>query len=100
MIKSMTLAAGMFVASCTQIATCLNDHGHHPHNHHPVCEAPTHPNDDNGPPAPPPAPPIEPPPPPRELVEGHKNNGFGNGNQDAPGKSEFHNNAENAGGNN
>ncbi len=30
----------------------------------------------------------------------HPNNGFGNGNQNAPGGSEFHNNAENAGGNN
>lgn len=29
-----------------------------------------------------------------------QNNGFGNGNQDAPGNSEFNNNAENAGGNN
>jgi len=31
---------------------------------------------------------------------GNGNNGFGNGDQDAPGNSEFNNNAENAGGNN
>jgi hypothetical protein len=31
--------------------------------------------------------------------KGKKNNGFGNGDQDAPGKSEFHNRAENKGGN-
>lgn len=29
----------------------------------------------------------------------YKNNGFGNGDQDAPGNSEYTNNAENAGGN-
>ena len=29
----------------------------------------------------------------------YRNNGFGNGDQDAPGNSEFKNNAENAGGN-
>ena len=45
-----------------------------------------------------PHPPTEPPEQPKPKV--HLNNGFGNGNQDAPGKSEFHNNAENAGGNN
>jgi len=33
------------------------------------------------------------------VGNGNRNNGFGNGDQDAPGNSEFNNNAENAGGN-
>ena len=40
-------------------------------------------------------PPVE--PPTTEKVKG--NNGFGNGDQDAPGNSEHNNNAENRGGN-
>ena len=44
---------------------------------------------------PPVLPPVEPP-----VVEPKwRNNGFGSGNQDAPGGSEFRNRAENAGGN-
>ena len=38
-----------------------------------------------------------PPPPPSEKVKG--NNGWGNGDQNAPGKSEFRNGAENNPGN-
>lgn len=48
-------------------------------------------------------PPVDEPPvsePPVDKPEKVKgNNGFGNGDQDAPGNSEHHNNAENKGGN-
>lgn len=90
-----TLTAGaLILAGCAPVATCLNEHGHTPDGHHPACEAPGGHDHANGPPAPPP------PPPEPKLDPGHPNNGFGSGNQDAPGKSEFRNNAENAGGNN
>lgn len=46
---------------------------------------------------PPVLPPVEPPTPEEPRAKG--NNGWGNGDQDAPGRSEFRNNAENAGGN-
>lgn len=85
------LAAGMLLASCAQTATCVNEHGHSPDDHHPACEAP------KGHSA---GPSIILPPEPEIEPSGHPNNGFGNGNQNAPGNSEKHNNAENAGGNN
>lgn len=50
------------------------------------------------PPVTPPTPP-QPPEPPKPPKPTKGNNGFGNGDQDAPGNSEFNNNAENAGGN-
>lgn len=95
-MKLILITGAFALASCTTIATCYNEHGHHPHDHHPTCEVSLHDVDDKAPTLPPPPP----PPPLPELDPGHPNNGFGSGNQDAPGKSEFHNNAENAGGNN
>lgn len=87
-MKSLTLIA-VLLAGCAPAITCYNEHGHHPHDHHPACEIPT--GVDRG------SNTITPPP---ELDNGHKNNGFGSGNQDASGNSEFHNGAENKGGNN
>ena len=93
-MKTTFITAALILAGCTSTPTCFNEHGHHPHGHHPACEVSMGQNDTNGPPAPPPTlPPPDPDP-------GHLNNGFGNGDQDAPGKSEFHNQAENKGGNN
>ena len=44
-------------------------------------------------------PPVLPPVEPPVLVASKGNNGWGNGDQDAPGRSEYRNRAENAGGN-
>lgn len=95
MKTTIITAALLTLGACTTTATCFNSHGHHPHDHHPACEAPEGQNNANGPTAPLP----EPTPPDPELDPGRPNNGFGSGNQDASGKSELHNNAENAGGN-
>lgn len=60
----------------------------------PVGEPPVTPPTPPQPPEPP-----KPPQPPEPPKPTKGNNGFGNGDQDAPGNSEFNNNAENAGGN-
>lgn len=86
----MKLLAGVIVlASCAP--TCFQEHGHDPQGHHPICETYINHIDKK-----------DPPPPPPELDDGHKNNGLGkgSGDRDAPGDSEFHNQAENKGGNN
>jgi hypothetical protein len=55
---------------------------------------PPHPPEPPTPPDPPVDPPVDPPTPPEDHKD-HPNNGFGNGDQDAPGGSGPHNNAEN-----
>jgi hypothetical protein len=62
----------------------------------PPVEPPLPPVDPPHPPEPPtpPDPPVDPPTPPEDH-NNHSNNGFGNGDQDAPGGSGPHNNAEN-----